>query len=139
MTLRAAKDLVRQFEDALDDADDPAAVLRAHLAPDWQVRAVHPFGILTGADEAAERIWQPLKTSFSALRRGGDVFFAGRNEIDGFRGTWVVSMGHLSGLFDAPWLGIPRPDGWRSCGWWNFTALTATGSPKALSSATSPI
>ena len=33
---------------------------------------------------------------------------AGRNEIDGFESVWVVSMGHLMGLLDAPWLGI-RP------------------------------
>jgi predicted ester cyclase len=106
MTLQAAKDLIRRFEDALDDADDPATVLRAHLAPGWQVRAVHPFGVLSQA-EAAERVWRPLKASFSALRRRRDIFFAGLNEIDGFTGTWVVSMGHLCGLFDAPWLGIP--------------------------------
>ncbi len=35
------------------------------------------------------------------------MFFAGRSEIDGFESVWVVSMGHLMGLFDKPWLGIP--------------------------------
>ena len=31
---------------------------------------------------------------------------AGLNETDGFRSVWVVSMGHLIGLFDEAWLGI---------------------------------
>jgi len=31
---------------------------------------------------------------------------AGKNEIDGFKSVWVVSMGHLMGLFDNEWLGI---------------------------------
>ncbi len=32
---------------------------------------------------------------------------AGRNQIDGFQSIWVISMGHLMGLFDGAWLGIP--------------------------------
>ena len=31
---------------------------------------------------------------------------AGKNEIDGFESVWVISMGHLMGLFDNEWLGI---------------------------------
>ena len=40
------------------------------------------------------------------MQRREDIFFAGLNEIDGFQSTWVVSMGHLMGLFDQSWLGI---------------------------------
>ena len=36
-----------------------------------------------------------------------DIFLAGYNEIEGYEGVWVASMGHLMGLFDRPWLGIP--------------------------------
>jgi predicted ester cyclase len=32
---------------------------------------------------------------------------AGQNSIAEQGGVWVVSMGHLMGLFDQPWLGIP--------------------------------
>jgi predicted ester cyclase len=32
---------------------------------------------------------------------------AGRNQVDDFQSVWVVSMGHLMGLHDASWLGIP--------------------------------
>ena len=35
-----------------------------------------------------------------------DIFLAGFNEIEA-EGVWVISMGHLMGLFDSPWLGIP--------------------------------
>jgi predicted ester cyclase len=61
-----------------------------------------------GAKAVAETFWAPLLTSLTSLQRREDIFFAGLNEIDGFTGVWVVSMGHLMGLFDAPWLGI-RP------------------------------
>jgi predicted ester cyclase len=40
------------------------------------------------------------------MQRREDIFFAGLNQIDGFSSVWVVSMGHLMGLFDTPWLGI---------------------------------
>lgn len=32
---------------------------------------------------------------------------AGQNDVDGFATEWVCSMGHLMGLFDEAWLGIP--------------------------------
>ena len=35
-----------------------------------------------------------------------DIFLAGYNSIFGNEGVWVVSMGHLMGLFDNPWIGI---------------------------------
>jgi len=55
----------------------------------------------------AEGFWQPLRASLTRMQRRMDIFFAGRNEMDGFQSTWVVSMGHLMGLFDQDWLGIP--------------------------------
>ena len=42
----------------------------------------------------------------SRVQRREDIFFAGTNLIEGHEGEWVVSMGHLMGLFDAPFLGI---------------------------------
>jgi predicted ester cyclase len=77
------------------------------MAPDALWRGFHPFGELTGPDAVAEQFWAPLRQSLTRLQRRQDIFFAGRNELDGFTGTWVVSMGHLMGLFDRPWLGIP--------------------------------
>ena len=50
--------------------------------------------------------WQPLKKSFTNLQRRMDIFFAGSNSLSSNRDVWVVSMGHLMGLFDTPWIGI---------------------------------
>jgi hypothetical protein len=109
--LQAAKELVRRFHTALDAASGDALteVMATYCAPDLIWRGYHPFDEITAGPEAvAERFWRPLKTSLTRLQRRDDIFFAGLNEMDGFDSTWVASMGHLMGLFDAPWLGI-RP------------------------------
>ncbi len=109
--IQSAKQVVRDFQQRFDRAGlaELEAVMGAAITPDYQWRGYHPFGELSGT-EAAARFWQPLRQSLTAMQRRQDVFFAGPNEIDGFQSTWVVSMGHLMGLFDEPWLGI-RPTG----------------------------
>ena len=102
-----AKARVRAFHDALETGD-PARALADAVTPDYHWRGYHPFYELSGAEAVAETFWRPLTTSLTSLQRREDIFFAGLNEIDGFSTTWVVSMGHFMGLFDAPWLGI-RP------------------------------
>ncbi|MGB1208371.1 MAG: ester cyclase [Paracoccaceae bacterium] len=72
-------------------------------------RGYHPFGLLNAA-EAGNRFWGGLRASLRHLQRREDIFFAGRNDVDDAASVWVVSMGHLMGLFDAPWLGI-QPTG----------------------------
>ena len=106
------KDVVRAFHAALDGAegDRVTAVLEEFTGAGFLWRGYHPFGVLDDVRDVSDRFWKPLKRSLSGLQRREDVFFAGLNEIDGFRTTWVVSMGHLLGLFDAPWLAI-RPTG----------------------------
>ncbi|MGV6847368.1 MAG: ester cyclase [Marinibacterium sp.] len=81
-------------------------VMAEFSAADLVWRGYHPFNELRGPQAVAEQFWQPLRASLSGLQRRQDIFFARRNEIDAFQSTWVVSMGHLMGLFDAPWLGI---------------------------------
>jgi hypothetical protein len=107
--LQAAKALVRALHSNLATAtpDTVAQVLEQHMSADVDWRAVHPFDRQTGPGAAADCFWAPFLTAFSRLQRREDIFFAGRNQIDGFVGTWVCSMGHLMGLFDAPFLGIP--------------------------------
>lgn len=80
------------------------AVLAAHTAPDWRWRGVHPFYEHCGAAAVAEAFYIPLMSSLTRLQRREDIFFAGENSVGD--GVWVVSMGHLMGLFDASWLGI---------------------------------
>lgn len=105
------KALVRAMQDELDvDGVDFNAALNRHMAPDYKWRGFHPFGELTGAEAVARTFWAPLRAALRPIQRREDIFFAGANHIDGGASTWVVSMGHLMGLFDTPWLGI-RPTG----------------------------
>ena len=55
----------------------------------------------------SDQFWRPLKKALSNLQRRMDIFFAGENNIEGYQGIWVASMGHFLGLFDSPWLEIP--------------------------------
>ena len=110
--IQDAKRMVQGHHAALDSAGGEAAaeVLAADTAPDYLWRGFHPFGELRGAEAVALQFWRPLKSALARLQRRDDIFFAGRNEIDGFESVWVVAMGHLMGLFDAHWLNI-RPTG----------------------------
>ena len=110
--LAPAKSLVTRLHADLAAAPlgGAADALAAHVAPEWHWRGMHPFDEQRGPEAVAAAFWTPLKQAFTALQRRPDIFLAGRNEMDGFASTWVVSMGHLMGLFDRPWLGI-RPTG----------------------------
>ena len=104
------KDLVRAHHAAIAQASagDVAEALARHTAPSWRWRGMHPFHEQHGADAVAVAFWNPFLTAMTRVQRRPDIFMAGLNEMDGFRSVWVVSMGHLMGLFDRPWLGI-RP------------------------------
>jgi ketosteroid isomerase-like protein len=112
MDFQAEKDLVRAHHAAIAraDADSIAAALAEHTAPDWLWRGMHPFHEQRGADAVARVFWTPFRQAMTRLQRRPDIFMAGLNQMDGFQSVWVVSMGHLMGLFDRPWLGI-RPSG----------------------------
>jgi predicted ester cyclase len=103
------KRLVRDFYDQLDGAEvnDLQPVLRRFYDDHVKWRGYHPFNELHGPATVAAQFWAPIRTALTSLHRRMDVFMAGRNEIDGFDSKWVVSMGHLVGLFDQPLLGIP--------------------------------
>ena len=107
--LQDAKGLVRGMHLALDSAggDGFAAELQRHVTEDYLWRGMHPFHVLHGAGDVAREFWLPLRAAVTSLQRRPDVFFAGRNEIDGYGSVWVCQMGHFMGLFDAGWLGIP--------------------------------
>ena len=107
---QAEKAVVRGYHEALAHATprSVAEVLADHTSPDWFWRGMHPFHEQRGAAAVAEAFWAPLLTAMQPVQRRPDVFMAGLNEIDGFQSVWVVSMGHLMGLFDRPFLGI-RP------------------------------
>ena len=102
------KNLVRDLHKELDAVagNEVENVLNCYISADYLWRGYHPFNKLSSSKDLAEVFWSPLKTSFRHIQRRDDVFMAGRNQMDDFQSVWVVSMGHLMGLFDAPWLGI---------------------------------
>ncbi len=108
MSYEAEKEIVLNFYKALSDAEESALtdVISEYCGDDLLWRGFHPFNELRGASNVAQKFWQPLNHSLANLQRRMDVFMAGQNEIDGFNSVWVVSMGHLMGLFDKDWLGI---------------------------------
>lgn len=106
--IQAAKALARAFHSALSTSDEPIEdILGRHLSPNHIWRGFDPFNELVGPEILAKTFWSPICKSLSSLQRREDIFFAGTNEIDTHQSTWVASMGHLVGLFDAPFLGIP--------------------------------
>lgn len=108
--LATAKAVVLEHFDNVDgaQAENVADALGRNTSPTCRFHFVHPFNEAIGAGDASELFWRPIKECFSPLQRRQDIFFAGRNRVDGERTIWVVSMGHLLGLFDQPFLGV-RP------------------------------
>lgn len=112
MSFQAEKALILEHYAALSRAapETVGAILAERTSDDWLWRGMHPFHEKSGAAAVAEAFWAPFLSAVSRVQRRQDIFIAGRNEIDGFNSVWVVSMGHLMGLFDRPFLGI-RPTG----------------------------
>ena len=106
---QAEKQLVRDYYAQLDAAsvDDMKAVQERFIAPKYLWRGFHPFHEIRDPQNVVDRFWSPLKIALTHMQRRIDVFMAGENSIEGHGGVWVVSMGHLMGLFDQPWLDIP--------------------------------
>ncbi|MBW4708826.1 nuclear transport factor 2 family protein [Roseobacter sp. YSTF-M11] len=107
--LQTVKSTVQAHYAALSTAtpDTVGRVLGQSLSDDCHWYGMHPFHEQTGARAIADVFWRPFLQAFTRVQRREDIFFAGLNEIDGFHGQWTCSMGHLMGLFDAPFLGIP--------------------------------
>lgn len=107
---QAQKALVRAHYSALAKAtpENVGKILSERTSRDWHWRGMHPFHEQRGAAAVANAFWSPYLTSMKPVQRRQDIFLAGLNEIDNFKSVWVVSMGHLMGLFDQPFLGI-RP------------------------------
>ena len=106
---QAEKALVRAFYADLDEADknDVVTVLERYLSDDCLWRGMHPFHVQEGPKAVADSFWNPFKAALPRIQRRQDIFLAGRNSLGTDDSVWVVSMGHLAGLFDQPWLSIP--------------------------------
>jgi hypothetical protein len=104
-----SKALVLQYYQELDAATGEQLndVIRRFTADNYHWRGMHPFYEQHSADDVAEVFWKPFRKSFTSIQRRPDVFMAGLNDVDGEKTEWVCCMGHLMGLFDQDWLGIP--------------------------------
>ncbi len=108
MNFQSEKQLILNFYDAIGNSkvEEIPKVLSNYCSEDLLWRGFHPFNEINGLDNLYLQFWQPLKKSFFNPQRRMDIFLAGYNTISGNEGVWVVSMGHLMGLFDNPWIGI---------------------------------
>lgn len=102
------KSLIRSYHSAQEAASaDQVAEVEQRFAHETYIwRGFHPFGEMRDPARVGETFWKPLKTSLTTLQRREDIFFAGNNWLADDNSVWVISMGHLMGLFDDPWLGI---------------------------------
>lgn len=108
MHLQDAKALVLDFYRNLDQCqpDAVAEVLSRFADTSYRWRGSYPFNELHGTEEVAAKFWAPYKAAFQPVQRRPNIFFAGRDRLDGEESTWVCSMGHLLGHFHKPWIGI---------------------------------
>lgn len=117
--LQRAKSVVLDYHRNLDSVlasprqpagaavDDLTGALASSATEDFLWRGMHPFYEQHGTGAVVDVFWAPLHAAMAPLQRRMDVFLAGDNDADGGASTWVCSMGHFLGLFDAPWLDIP--------------------------------
>ena len=108
MNFQSEKQIILDFYDAIESSEieEIPNVLSHYCSEDLLWRGFHPFNEIRGLKNLYSQFWQPFKKSFFNYQRRMDIFLAGYNTISGNEGVWVVSMGHLMGLFDNPWIGI---------------------------------
>lgn len=106
MSFNSEKAIVRSYQAAFDEgeASDVKDVVKSYVDENAKVYACYPFDECSTPAELVKGLWEPLKQSFTRMKRREDVFMAGNNSAG--EGKWVMSMGHFAGLFDKPFLGI---------------------------------
>jgi hypothetical protein len=105
-----SKSLVLEYYKELESAtaDTVASIIGKYTSSDYKWYGVYPFNEQEGAEAVAEAFWKPFLSSWSPGQRRQDIFLAGNNMMADTDDTqWVISMGHLMGLRDSSWLGIP--------------------------------
>lgn len=104
-TEKSRKELVWDFIRELDatSPDEYEVLLTRYHADDAVWEIFHPFNTLKGCREAAEKFWKPLAAAIPDMERRLDIFAGDLFEDE----YWVSSMGHISGIFEEPWLDIP--------------------------------
>jgi len=120
--VQAAKNQVLKLCDEFDNAapGQLASVLARHTGKGYHWRGLHPFHEQQGVQNVTEVFWKPLRSSFTALQRRVDIFFASHNALpvrgdaieqesadEHTHSVWTCQMGHFMGLMDKAWLDIP--------------------------------
>lgn len=103
-----SKKIVRNYFKEMENTNDIKSVLSKYMSNDYSWKGVYPFREQEGIENVANKFWIPLNNALKNIQRRQDIFIGGTNEISGEE--WVMSMGHLMGLFDSEWMGI-RPTG----------------------------
>jgi hypothetical protein len=108
LNFQSEKQIILDFYNGIESSEieEIPKVLSHYCSEDLLWRGFHPFNEIRGLKNLYSQFWQPFKKSFFNYQRRMDIFLAGYNTISGNEGVWVVSMGHLMGLFDNPWIGI---------------------------------
>ena len=108
LNFQIEKKIVLDFYNSVQKCrtDEIPEILSLHYSENIIWRGFHPFNEIQDLVNLYKDFWKPLKKSFTNLQRRMDIFFAGSNSLSSNRDVWVVSMGHLMGLFDTPWIGI---------------------------------
>ena len=103
---QSQKGLISDYFKALAqwDVDSGETALEGYFTKGFNCYACYPFNEIEGAQHYLSTIWRPLKNSLTNMQRRQDIFIAGEDHKD--KRVWVLSMGHLMGLFDKPWLNI---------------------------------
>ena len=108
MNFQAEKKIILNFYKSFQNCkyDEIPSVISNYYSEDILWRGFHPFNEKKGTKELSSEFWQPLRKSFVNLQRRMDIFLGGINTLSPNKDIWIVSMGHLMGLFDNPWIGI---------------------------------
>jgi|TARA_B110000438_G_scaffold77020_1_gene77249 predicted ester cyclase len=104
---QSEKKLILKYYSELDGAvgDDHYQIMDKYTATNYLWRGFYPFNEKHSTQELVSDFWIPFKNAITRNQRRMDIFMAGHNSLEA-GGVWVVSMGHIMGLFDKPWLGI---------------------------------
>ena len=108
VNLQNEKQIILRYYDALASAklEEIPEVCASYVSDTCLWQSYYPFEDQIGGKELAYNFWVPFMKSFKRVQRRQDIFFAGKNELGNEESVWVVSMGHLMGLFDIDWLSI---------------------------------
>jgi predicted ester cyclase len=100
------KKMVLEFQKEFENANvqDRKRVLENYTSNNYVWHGVYPFEIQQGPEALLDNFWNPLLGSWEYVQRRQDIFIAGESV---FGGNWVSSMGHIAGMFERDWLGIP--------------------------------